>query len=148
MGCHGMDHGNGHGRGMGGGKGGGMGGPGAMFGMADEDGDGVVTRAEFTAMTAKHFDQVDADHDGKVTRAEAEAAHQLMTAAVGGRMKGRMEGAMGERLRSADQDSDGAISAEEAKAMPMLAEHFAVMDTNHDGKLTREEMRAARQKRR
>jgi Ca2+-binding EF-hand superfamily protein len=32
--------------------------------------------------------------------------------------------------------------------MPMLAEHFAVMDTNHDGKLTREEMKAARQKRR
>jgi Ca2+-binding EF-hand superfamily protein len=159
MGCHDMaghrmGHGNGHGKGRGmghgkgGGMGGGMGGPGAMFGMADEDGDGVVTRAEFTAMSAKHFDQADTDHDGKVTRAEAAAAQKLMMAAVGGRMKGRMEGAMGERLRGADKDGDGAISAEEAKAMPMLAEHFAVMDTNHDGKLTREEMKAARQKRR
>ena len=53
-----------------------------------------------------------------------------------------------QRFRAADKDGDGAISAEEAKAMPMLAEHFAVMDTNHDGKLTREEMKAARQKRR
>ncbi len=156
MGCHDMDghdmdgHGKGHGmgHGKGGGMGGGMGGPGAMFGMADEDGDGVVTRAEFTAMSAKHFDQADADHDGKVTRAEAEAAHKLMMAAMGGRMKGRMEGAMGERLRSADKDGDGAISAEEAKAMPMLAEHFDEVDTNHDGKVTREEMKAAHHQRR
>ena len=147
---HGMGHrmGNGMGHGKGGGMGHGMGGPGAMFAMADEDGDGVVTRAEFTAMTTKHFDQVDADHDGKVTRAEAEAAHKLMMAAMGGRMKGRMEGAMVERLRSADKDGDGAISAEEAKAMPMLADHFAEVDTNHDGKVTREEMKAAHHPRR
>jgi Ca2+-binding EF-hand superfamily protein len=159
MGCHHMEgHGEGHGKGRGkgrgmghgkgGGMGGGMGGPGAMLAMADEDGDGVVTRAEFTAMTTKHFEQVDADHDGKVTHAEAEAARKVMTAAMGGRMKGRMEGAVGERLRSADKNGDGAISAEEAKAMPMLAEHFAVLDTNHDGMLTRAEMKAARQKRR
>jgi len=151
MGCHAMK-GHGRGRGMGygkgGGMGGGMGGPGAMLAMADEDGDGVVTRAEFTAMTTKHFEQVDADHDGKVTRAEAEAARKVMTAAMGGRMKGRVEGAVVERLRSADKNGDGAISAEEAKAMPLLAEHFAVMDTNHDGMLTRAEMKAARQKRR
>jgi len=143
---HGMGHGMGHGKG--GGMGHGMDGPGAMFAMADEDGDGVVTRAEFTAMTTKHFDEVDANHDGKVTHAEAEAAHKLMMAAMGGRMKGRMEGAMGERLRSADKDGDGAISAEEAKAMPMLAEHFAEVDANHDGKVTREEMKAVHHQRR
>jgi len=63
-------------------------------------------------------------------------------------MKGRMEGAMGERLRSADKDGDGAISAEEAKTMPMLADHFAEVDTNHDGKVTREEMKAVHHQRR
>ena len=39
-------------------------------------------------------------------------------------------------------------SPEEAKALPMLAEHFDKVDTNHDGKVTREELKAMRQQRR
>lgn len=139
---HHRRHGQGHDKRQGGG------GPGAMFAMADQDGDAVVTRAEFEAMARSHFDKVDANHDGKVTREEADAARKVMAAAMGGRRQGRMEGAVAERLRSADKDSDGAISAEEAQALPMLAERFAKLDANGDGKLTREEMKAAQQRRR
>ena len=142
---HGMGHGKRHGRGRGQR---GEAGPGAMFAMADKDADGVVTWAEFETMARGHFDQADGNHDGKVTREEADAAREMMKAAMAGRMKGRMEGAVVERLRNADKDGDGAISAEEAKALPMLAEHFEMVDTNHDGKVTREELKAAHRARR
>ncbi|HJU72092.1 MAG TPA: hypothetical protein VJ603_09605 [Paucimonas sp.] len=49
-----------------------------------------------------------------------------------------------EQLRSADLDGDGALSKTEAEAAKMgrLLEHFDKLDTNKDGKLTRDEIRA------
>lgn len=52
-------------------------------------------------------------------------------------------GHMRDRLRAADTNADGAISRDEAKALPRLAEHFDAIDTNKDGQLSREELRAA-----
>lgn len=125
---------------------------GGMFRMADANDDGIVTRAEFEAMAREHFDRVDTNHDGQVTREEADAVREKMAAAMrghmGGRMKGRMEGAVMERLRGADKDGNGEISAAEAKALPMLAEHFDLLDADHNGSLTREELRAMRGKHR
>lgn len=44
-------------------------------------------------------------------------------------------------FKAADKDGDGALSKEEMEAgMPIVAADFAKMDTNKDGKVTREEM--------
>lgn len=52
----------------------------------------------------------------------------------------------GERLKAADKDGDGAISKAEADAAGLkgLSAHFDKLDANKDGKVTREELRAAR----
>lgn len=52
-----------------------------------------------------------------------------------------------EMFKKADSDGDGVLSEDEAaRASPMLAQNFAAMDTNRDGQLTRDEIRAYRMK--
>ena len=51
-----------------------------MLRMADTDGDGAVSQAEFTAGAMKMFDAADADNDGTVTDAERKAAHAKLRA--------------------------------------------------------------------
>ena len=53
---------------------------------------------------------------------------------------------MQERLKAADKDGDGKISRAEAASMPRLAKHYDEIDTNKDGFITREEMKAYREK--
>jgi Ca2+-binding EF-hand superfamily protein len=57
------------------------------------------------------------------------------------------DGPMG-RLKRADTNGDGMISREEASALPMISKHFDEIDTNHDGQLTIEELRAFHAKQR
>src|SRR5258708_19413554 len=59
---------------------------------------------------------------------------------------GPRHGAMLERLKAADTDGNGLISREEAKALPMIAKHFDEIDTNQDGQISPEELRAFHQK--
>ncbi len=57
--------------------------------------------------------------------------------------KGDRAQKMQHRLKAADKDNDGKISKAEADAsLPRLAKHFGEIDTNQDGFLTKEEMRA------
>lgn len=65
-------HGKGHHR-MGKGHGGMM-----MHKMADADGDGSISKAEFTAAALKRFDKADANNDGTVTPEERQAMHAQM----------------------------------------------------------------------
>lgn len=44
-----------------------------------------------------------------------------------------------ERFNAADKDHDGGLDREEAKQMPMLSQYFDEVDTNKDGKVTRQE---------
>lgn len=53
-------------------------------------------------------------------------------------------GQHGDRLRKADTNGDGLLDATEVKDLPRLAKHFDRIDSNHDGKLSRDEIKAAR----
>jgi hypothetical protein len=51
------------------------------------------------------------------------------------------------RLKAADTNGDGLISKAEAQAsLPRLYKHFDEIDTNHDGQVSPEELKAAHQK--
>ena len=83
------------GHGMRGGHGGKHGG-GMMMGMADANKDGAVSRDEFLAGHAKHFDMADANKDGKLSPEERKAAHEKMREHMSGMMgKGHMGGMHG-----------------------------------------------------
>ncbi len=60
--------------------------------------------------------------------------------------KGEHRGHRGDRMKAADKNGDGAISKAEADAagMKRLSANFDKLDTNKDGKLTRDEMKAGR----
>jgi hypothetical protein len=49
------------------------------------------------------------------------------------------------RLKDADSNGDHKLSRDEAQALPHLAKHFDAIDSDHDGYITRREMRAWRE---
>lgn len=61
--------------------------------------------------------------------------------------KGDRAAKMQERIKAADKDGDGRISRAEAVALPRIAKHFDEIDTNKDGFITKEEMKAFHDKR-
>lgn len=105
---------------------------------ADTDGDGSISRKEAEASMpglAGKFDSMDADKDGKISRDEMH----------GFRMAGKKHERKHMRMafKSADKNGDGALDKSEAEAgMPMLAQHFATIDADQDGKVTHQELRA------
>lgn len=60
--------------------------------------------------------------------------------------KGERAHKMHERMKAADKDGDGKISRAEAVALPRLAKHFDEIDTNKDGFVSKEELKASREK--
>lgn len=64
-------------------------------------------------------------------------------------MRAKMQQRMQENFKKADKDGDGALSRAEVDAgMPRMAKDFDAIDTNKDGKITQDEMRAFGEKRR
>ncbi len=53
-------------------------------------------------------------------------------------------GQRGDKLKKLDVNGDGAIDKAEVANHPRLSQRFDQLDANKDGKLTRDEMRAAR----
>jgi Ca2+-binding EF-hand superfamily protein len=105
--------------------------------QADTNHDGMINREEAKALPRilKDFDAIDTNKDGQVTADELRAFHQSH---AGDKGKHR-----GDFMKKLDTDGDGRISKAEAQAAPRLAEHFDALDTDHNGFITTEEMKAA-----
>ncbi|MBI5659009.1 MAG: EF-hand domain-containing protein [Nitrosomonadales bacterium] len=107
----------------------------AMFKRMDGNADGQVSKAEFNAFNARRFKEMDANKDGKVTREE-------MDVRVNQAMKNGLTH-LNDRFAAADINQDGGLDYQEAQAMPVMQAYFSEVDTNKDGKVTREEYLAA-----
>lgn len=98
----------------------------------DANGDGVVDRDEFRGKD-EHFDKIDADGDGQLTKEECKAAKKTRR---GERGKKHFE--------KRDANGNGVIDRDEFGGKD---ERFAKMDTDGNGELTHEEIKAARKAR-
>ncbi len=101
---------------------------------ADTNHDGFISREEAKALPriAERFDAIDTNKDGLVSGEELRAFHQAH--------KGEARGEMWKKL---DANGDGRISRDEVAGHPKLAGAFDTIDTDKDGFLSPEELRAA-----
>jgi Ca2+-binding EF-hand superfamily protein len=74
------------------------------------------------------------DSDDEAAEAEADATEERSADGEGSRHHKKFE--------SLDVDEDGFVSLAEAQSKPKLARHFAELDLDDDGKLTKDEMAA------
>ncbi len=129
------------------------------FSRLDANKDGFLTKAELDAAEAamnkrmqQHesamFDRIDTNKDGSISRSEFEAAQRAGIARRRG--AGRMHAAgahsvhdamVDRMLASDDANKDGRVSLQEATTAAVA--HFDRIDTNHDGVLEPNEIRAA-----
>ena len=120
-----------------------------LFQALDTNRDGKLSYAEFqnNPRHRERFDKADLNRDGGLTQDELKQAHQQnkqMRQDHHSKGREKMQAAR-EKLLQLDTNKDEALTrAEIGNEMPKLLENFDVIDGNNDGKITREEMRAAR----
>jgi hypothetical protein len=100
---------------------------------ADTNGDGAISRAEFTAFRAAQFDKRDTNHDGFLT-ADDKPMHPGKAPAAGA--------APARFMAALDTNKDGKISRDEF--VNGEAKMFDRLDTNKDGTISKAELDAAK----
>jgi Ca2+-binding EF-hand superfamily protein len=121
-----------------------------MWKHADKNGDGALSSDE-VGPRWERLQVADTDHNGKVTRAELDQAradgklrghkgHHGGPGGEGACAKGG--GGHGKMFEQMDKNKDGALTADEVK--DKFWQHLVKADANHDGKVTKEELEAAR----
>ncbi|MFM7335716.1 MAG: EF-hand domain-containing protein [Tabrizicola sp.] len=106
-----------------------------MFDAIDTNTDGKVTQDELAAHRAAEFAAADTNSDGALSAEELQA-HMMA------QMLARRSAQMIENM---DDDGNGSLSVEEMGEGPM-ADHFARIDTDNDGAISKEEAQAASEK--
>ena len=110
-----------------------------MFDQIDTDKDGKLSQAELEAHRAAEFTAADTNSDGALDAEELSA-----------RMMMRIQGKMAERTQGMidnhDADANGSLSADEMGQGPGM-EHFARIDADNDGAISKDEAEAAMQHR-
>lgn len=105
----------------------------AAFDGADTNGDGLISRAEFSASRLARFDKMDRNGDGAISRADLprmkRAADKL----------GPLIDAM---VRQSDANHDGKVTREEMASGPMPI--FDRADANQNGSVDKDELAAVR----
>ncbi len=112
---------------------------GDILGSADSNHDGAVSKKEFntyyTKHNAKHFKELDANRDGKLTANELQSSMPKPPVAPNNGGTAHLDN----RFAAADANQDGGLDSAEAVNMPMLSKYYDEVDSNHDGKVTRQE---------
>ena len=106
----------------------------AKWTQADTDASGTLSVSEMQAAMptiASNFSQMDTNTDGQVSHDEM---HNYK--------KQHGERDWQKKFSTADINGDKMLDQSEASSMPMLSEKFATVDTDKDGKVSTEEMRA------
>ena len=126
------------------------------FDKLDANHDGKLDQADGEAREKVRFDRIDANHDGVVTYAEFTASRaqfdqarkeRVVQQSADGERSARDErrgfaGHRGAFARMADADKDGAVTKAEFQASAL--QRFDRLDANHDGTVTADEAKAAR----
>lgn len=113
--------------------------------IVDTDGDGLVSATESERFAETRFGRLDVDNDGAVSRAEFLGTLQEAHASADEATRPRLARAIEQRetvLRDLDKDRDGGISRNEF--LSDARARFADADRDKDGRLTPDELRAAR----
>ena len=97
----------------------------------------TIPRADFLAQSKSQFAVADADHDGVITKAELRTA---IATGGGGEPPAEM---VDQVFTALDANRDGEATGAEVEAHDLAL--FDRWDTNHDGRLAREEMIAGSQ---